>query len=49
MTNDSASAGHVMVIEDDADIQDFIQFLLEDAGYSVLLAAHGAAALDALG
>jgi CheY-like chemotaxis protein len=48
MTNDAAHATQVLVIEDDADIRDYVQWLLEDAGYRVLLAPHGAAALDAL-
>jgi CheY-like chemotaxis protein len=48
MTNDPASARHVLVIEDDPDIQDFIHFLLEDAGYTVTRAEHGAAALTVL-
>jgi CheY-like chemotaxis protein len=48
MPNDPVPAGHVLVIEDDADIRDFIELVLADDGYTVTLAEHGAAALDVL-
>ena len=48
MTNDTAHHKQVLVIDDDADIRDYVQWLLEDEGYRVMLAPHGAAALDAL-
>jgi two-component system, chemotaxis family, chemotaxis protein CheY len=40
-----AGPGHVVVVEDEADIRDTIAELLEDEGYSVEKAKHGAEAL----
>lgn len=36
---------HVLVIDDNQDVRDLIQFILEGAGYSVELAPDGAAGL----
>jgi CheY-like chemotaxis protein len=38
----------VMVVDDDEDIRALLQELLEDDGYRVVSAEHGAVALDAL-
>ncbi len=48
MTHDTAITRQVLVVEDDADIRDYVQWVLEDHGYVVTLAPHGEAALDAL-
>ncbi len=48
MTSHAAHVKHVLVIEDDGDIRDYVQLVLEDGGYTVTLAPHGAAALDVL-
>lgn len=48
MSNHAAHVDHVLVIEDNGDIRDFVQFVLEDGGYTVTLVPHGAAALDVL-
>src|SRR5690242_8221951 len=40
--------GHVLVVEDDADIREAIAMTLEDEGYGVLTAADGQQALDRL-
>jgi CheY-like chemotaxis protein len=37
----------ILVVDDDADLRDFLALLLEDEGYRVALAADGAAALTA--
>jgi len=44
MTNTSA----IMVVEDDPDISDAITAVLEDNGYTVLVAGNGQEALDRL-
>ena len=41
-------AATVLVVDDDPDIRDFVQFGLEDEGYRVLTASHGQAALNLL-
>ena len=38
----------VLVVDDDPDIRDLVQFGLEDEGYRVLTAPHGQAALELL-
>ncbi len=38
----------VLVVDDDEDIRETLRLVLEDAGYGVLLAADGKAALDVL-
>jgi two-component system, chemotaxis family, chemotaxis protein CheY len=38
----------ILVVDDDASIRDLIDFALTDAGYEVLAAPHGAAALQLL-
>lgn len=38
----------VLIVEDDADIRNDLAAILEDEGYSVMRAAHGAEALDHL-
>ena len=48
MRNDMMTASQVLVVEDTAAIRDVVQIILEDAGYRVTVAAHGAAALDVL-
>ena len=37
---------HVLVVDDDRDIRAFVAEALEDEGYHVVTAPHGAAALD---
>ena len=41
--------GYILVVEDDDDIRDCIRDFLEDEGYAVATAAHGAQALEILG
>ncbi len=48
MTTSAASSPSVLVVDDDADIREAIAELLEDHGYQVVLAAHGAEALELL-
>ncbi len=48
MINDAVPPCQVLVVEDDADIRDYVQWVLEDHGYTVTLAPQGAAALDVL-
>ena len=40
--------GRILVVDDDADIQEMVQIALEDEGYEVTVAAHGMAALEIL-
>jgi CheY-like chemotaxis protein len=40
-----SASGWVLVVDDDADIRDFVELVLADEGYEVRTAAHGAAAL----
>ncbi len=40
---------HILVVEDDRDIRDSVVEVLEDAGYTVVSAGDGQAALSALG
>ncbi len=47
MTTHAAHVDQVLVI-DDANMRDVMQMILEDAGYIVLVAPDGAAALDVL-
>jgi two-component system, chemotaxis family, chemotaxis protein CheY len=42
-------AATVLIVDDDPDIRDFVQFGLEDEGYRVLTAPDGQAALELLG
>jgi len=44
----SATRQPILVIEDEPDIRDLMAEILEMAGYAVLLAAHGAQALQLL-
>jgi CheY-like chemotaxis protein len=46
--NATAHACQVLVIDDDADVRDFVHFVLEHSGYTVTLAPDGTAALDIL-
>lgn len=39
----------VLVVDDDEGIREFVTVALADEGYEVMVAAHGAAALDLLG
>ncbi len=48
MPNHAANTDQVLVIDDDVDMCDVVQIILEDAGYTVTVAPHGAAALDVL-
>jgi len=48
MTIHAAHAQQVLVIDDDSDIRAVVQIMLEDAGYRVTVAPHGAAALAML-
>ncbi len=48
MTNDTVHHKQVLIIDDNADIRDYVSWVLEDSGYTVLLAPHGAAALAVL-
>ena len=43
-----ASRGTILVVDDDEGVLGFIQMALEDEGYEVITAEHGAAALDIL-
>ena len=43
------SAGPILVVDDDRAILEYIQLALEDAGYAVVVATDGAAALEAVG
>src|SRR5438046_3673779 len=38
----------VMIVDDDESIREFVEMALEDEGYDVVSAEHGAAALDAV-
>lgn len=38
----------ILVVEDDDDIRDFVQAILTDAGYSVVVAPNGAVALESV-
>jgi two-component system chemotaxis response regulator CheY len=40
------SAGHILFIDDDESIREFVMMALTDEGYEVSTAPHGAAALD---
>jgi CheY-like chemotaxis protein len=48
MTTDAAPAAHVLVIDADEDIRSLLHIILEDAGYTVTVAADGEAALTVL-
>ncbi len=39
---------HILVIDDEADIRESLAILLEDKGYQVTMAAHGAEGLEIL-
>jgi CheY-like chemotaxis protein len=41
-------SGHILVVDDDADLRETLQMLLEEAGFSVTAAANGHAALERL-
>lgn len=43
---DAADHRRILVVDDDASIRNFVQNALQDAGYTVTLAANGAEALD---
>ncbi len=45
---DMSKTKHVLVVEDDDSIRDYLQLALEDAGYDVIAAPNGAAALTLL-
>lgn len=45
MTNER---GHVLVVDDDADVRDALQSVLEERGFSVRTASGGACALESL-
>jgi CheY-like chemotaxis protein len=38
--------GHILVVDDDADLRETVQMLLEEGGYLVTVAANGRAALE---
>jgi CheY-like chemotaxis protein len=40
------SPGKILVVDDDPDVREMIQFVLESAGYATVGAEDGAAALD---
>jgi CheY-like chemotaxis protein len=40
------ASGRVLVVDDDADIRDFVSWALLEAGYDVVTAPNGAVALD---
>ena len=42
-------AGRVLVVEDEAEIRDFVAMVLDSEGYRVTTAANGALALDEVG
>jgi CheY-like chemotaxis protein len=44
----AAPPGRVLVVDDDPDILEFVSMALEDEGYNVVSAPHGAAALERL-
>jgi CheY-like chemotaxis protein len=49
LTCQTSEAGpRILVVEDDDDLRTFVAMVLEDAGYSVMEAANGAAALQTL-
>src|SRR5579871_6175764 len=43
------AAGRILVVEDEAEIRDFVAMVLDSEGYRVTTAANGAVALDQLG
>lgn len=43
-----ACRGHILIVDDDADIREALGELLRDEGYSALEASDGVAAMDAL-
>ena len=44
----TAHGRHILVVEDDADIRELVAMILEDQGYEVQVAEHGADALTKL-
>ena len=42
----AAERARVLIVDDDAHIQEFLGLALEDEGYEVVTASHGAAALE---
>jgi CheY-like chemotaxis protein len=44
----ASSAKTILVVDDDLDIRETLAELLQDEGYTVVLAAHGGEALDVL-
>jgi CheY-like chemotaxis protein len=47
-TTNGAPARRVLIVDDDPDILEFVSIALEDEGYNVASAPHGAAALERL-
>lgn len=45
---DARTERRVLVVEDDRDVSDAVSEALEDAGYGVVVADHGASALEML-
>src|SRR5438093_273241 len=43
-----AAGKRVLIVDDDESIREFVEMALEDEGYDVVSAEHGAAALDVL-
>lgn len=47
-TDGAETAPRVLIVDDDPDMRDSLRLILEDAGYGVMEAADGIAAMDAL-
>ncbi|MCY1074635.1 response regulator [Archangium lansingense] len=45
----TATATPILIVDDDPDIREALRDILDDAGYSVVLAFHGQMALELLG
>jgi CheY-like chemotaxis protein len=41
-------SGHILVVDDDADLRETLQAILDDSGYGVIAVANGQAALEQL-
>ncbi len=40
---------HILIVEDDSELLEVLQFVLEDGGYEVTVASNGADALETIG